>query len=375
MKVGVLSRHSVANYGSLWQAYALQTAIEKLGYEVVNINYTPAGEVGGRLAKTLVNVSRWGKNPLTKILFLIYQYPSFSYTFSTFKNFRNKYLKQTEEYLSYQQLGDKLPDVDLFCTGSDQVWNLLYDNKIDDTYFFNFLPDEKRRISYAASFGGNNFANSNTQKYIDFLKKYDSISVREDSGVRILKEFGIESKQVLDPTLLLSKEEWDTLLPLKEKKEDYILIYQLRPNKKFDEYAKLLAKKTGLKLVRISPMLFQKIKAGEFHYLPEATEFLWYIKNAKCLLTDSFHGTCFALNFETDFIEILPGRFNARNESLLKAMGVENRILKDYADYSLFNKKIDWNHINDLHEIQKRASMDYLKIILEGEKNAINKCC
>ncbi|MCI5509801.1 MAG: polysaccharide pyruvyl transferase family protein [Eubacterium sp.] len=368
MRVGVLSRHSVANYGSLWQAYALQTVIEQLGCEAININYTPEKEVGGTLAKTLVNVSRWGKKSVTRLAFLAYQYPSFTHTFSTFRRYRKLYLKETKEYTSSEQLKRDLPKVDLFCTGSDQVWNLLYDNKIDDTYFFDFLPDDKRRIAYAASFGGNKFEDGNVEKYANYLKKYDSISVREDSGVQILKQFGINGMQVLDPTLLLSKEEWEKLLPDKQKKEDYILIYQLRPNKEFDNFAVELSKKTGMKLIRISTMFFQKFKCGEFHYLPKPEEFLWYIKNAKCLLTDSFHGTCFAINFETQFIEILPGRFNARNQSLLKAMGVEDRILTDYHDFSLYDKKIDWGNVDEIHTSKKEQSMEILKEMIERKE-------
>lgn len=361
MRIGILSRHSVANYGSLLQAYALQTVIEKLGYEAININYTPIGEVGGNLAKTLSNVSRWSKNPITKLLFFLYQYPSCSHTFSKFKMYRKEYLKETKEYHSTNELSKDLPNVDLFCTGSDQVWNVLYDNKIDDTYFFDFLPPEKNRIAFSASFGGNSFSNNDINKYMGYLNNYDFISVREDSGVKILREYDIKGIQVLDPTLLLSSEDWEKKLPIKEKKKDFILIYQLRPNKKFDDYAKQLSKKTGLKLVRISTMYFQRFKCGEFHYLPKPEEFLWYIKNATYLLTDSFHGTCFAINFNTQFIEILPGRFNARNRSLLKIMGVENRILADYDNLDLCNNKIDYRIINDRLKKLKEDSIEVLK--------------
>lgn len=367
MKVGVLSRHSVANYGSLFQAYALQAVIEKLGYEAININYTPSSEIGGNLAKTLVNVSRWGKNPITKLIFCGYQFSSCTHTFHMFRKFREKYLKETKEYTSSVQLKNDLPDVDLFCTGSDQVWNVLYDNKIDDTYYFDFLPENARRIAYAASFGGNKFENESVEKYVKYLKKYDAISVREDSGVEILKSFGIQGKQVLDPTLLLDREDWKKVIRNKRKVREYILIYQLRPNKAFDEYAKKLAKQTGLELIRISVMYFQKFKCGKFIYLPEPDEFLWYIKNAKCLLTDSFHGTCFAINFATPFIEVLPGRFDARNQSLLKKMGVEDRILTDYRDFSLFEKAINWSHVNKLHTQEKKKSICQLRIMLDGE--------
>ena len=95
---------------------------------------------------------------------------------------------------------------------------------------------------------------------------------------------------------------------------------------------------------------------------------LWYIKNAKCLLTDSFHGTCFAINFGTQFIEILPGRFNARNQSLLKAMGVEDRILMDYHDFSLYEKKIEWGKVDAIHNAKREQSIEILKEMIEGEE-------
>lgn len=368
MKVGVLSRHSVANYGSLFQAFALQMMIEKLGYEAVNINYTPSNEIGGNLAQTLACVSRWRKNPISKLLFYCYQFPSCTHTFNSFKKFRKVYLKETKEYTSSVQLKNDLPEVDLFCTGSDQVWNLLYDNRIDDTYFFDFLPDDARRIAYAASFGGNTFENENVSRYAQYLKKYDAISVREDSGVEILKSFGIQGKQVLDPTLLLDKSDWEKISTDKGKTEGYILIYQLKPNKAFDDYAEEVAMRTGLKLIRISVMYFQQFKCGKFIYLPKPNEFLWYIKNANCLLTDSFHGTCFAINFGTPFIEILPGRFNARNQSLLKIMGLEDRILKDYNDFSLLEKAINWSNVNEIHQKEKEKSLEWLRRMIEGEK-------
>ena len=347
MTIGVISRHSVANYRSLLQAYALQTVLEKMGYNAININYTPINEVGGNLAKTLVNNSRWSKNPFTKMAFLAYQYPSFSHTFNTFKKFRTKYLKETVEYYSSEEMKNDLSDVDIFCTGSDQVWNKLYNDNLDPAYFLDFAPDEKKRIAYAASFGGNKF-DTKDAKYIELLKKYSYITVREDTGVSLLSEMGLESSQVLDPTLLLNKQEWDLLVEKKEKREPYYLIYQLKPNKQFDEYAKKISKKYHKKLIRVTPFLFQIIKCGKLVYLPNPSEFLWFIKNADCLLTDSFHGSCFAINFNVPFIEILPGKYNARNESLLRTFKLNNRILHDYNNISIVEEKIDYGLVNKL---------------------------
>lgn len=363
MKVAVISRHSVANYGSLFQAYALQKVLEtKIGVDVINIDYTPENEKGRNLAKSLVNQSRWSKSFITKLAFYIYQTPSFSYTFNKFKKFRKDYLSQSDqEYTSSEMIRKNIPDVDIFCTGSDQVWNILYDGKIDNTYFLDFLPDNTPRFSYAASFGGNTFKKLSDPIYKELLSKYNKISVREDSGIDILKDFSLNGKQVLDPTLLLEKEYWESLVPSIKKKEKYILIYQLRPNKEFDNYVLNFAKSKGLKLIRVSTMFFQSIKCGKFKYLPKPEEFLWLIKNADYFFTDSFHGTCFAINFGVNFSEILPGRFNARNQSLLRLVGLEDRIITDLSTYDIPEKSINFKNVYNKLEIERGKSIEFLK--------------
>lgn len=363
MKVAVISRHSVANYGSLFQAHALQKVLEtKIGVDAINIDYTPSNEKGRKLVKSLVNQSRWSKSFITKLAFYIYQTPSFSYTFKKFKEFRKIYLNQTdEEYTSSEMIKNNLPNADIFCTGSDQVWNILYDGKIDNTYFLDFLPDNTKRFSYAASFGGNTFEKLSDPIYKELLSKYNAISVREDSGIDILKDFSLNGKQVLDPTLLLEKEYWESLVPNIKKKEKYILIYQLRPNKEFDNYVLNFSKNKGLKLIRVSTMFFQSIKCGKFKYLPKPEEFLWLIKNADYFFTDSFHGTCFAINFGVNFSEILPGRFNARNQSLLRLVGLENRIITDLSTYDIPEKPIDFKHVYNKLEIERKNSIEFLK--------------
>lgn len=367
MKVGIISRHSVANYGSLWQAYALEKVISSLGFPAVTIDYTPTNEIGGNLAFSLLHNTRWNKNIITKSMFLLYQYPSFSYTFRKFKNFRKKYLTETIEYTSSNDLSMNLPDVDIFCTGSDQVWNQLYDGNRDKTYFLNFVPDNYKKIAYAASFGSNSFDDSDLIEYKNLLKRYNYITVREDSGVDILQKMNITGEQVIDPTLLFTTSQWDEIANSNVNLRDYILIYQLRPNKKFDEYAKKLAKTKNMKLIRISPLFFQFYKSGKFVYLPDPTMFLSYIKNASCLLTDSFHGTCFAISFRTKFIEILPGRFNARNQSLLKTVRLEDRILHSYDDFSLFDKSIEWDTTHKILSERRECSLNKLKRMIQDE--------
>lgn len=111
-----------------------------------------------------------------------------------------------------------------------------------------------------------------------WLKRYDKITIRENSGVKIANELGVPAEQVLDPTFLLEKSEWEKLIPQRECSEKYVLVYQLHPNKQFDEYAKQYAKKKGLKLYRLSHCFHHIVRSGKFVCCPPIGEFLWYIK-------------------------------------------------------------------------------------------------
>lgn len=359
MNIGILTRHAVTNYGSLFQSYALQSEIEKLGHNATIINYVPSNELGGALAFSLAKNKKKEQKTLKKIVYFLYQYPSCLYTFIVFKKYRKKLLKETKEFKTSSKIEKELNDINVYCTGSDQVWNVLNNNG-DDAYFFSFLSDNKKRISYASSFGGNEFYFKEVLKYTNLLEKYSFITVRENSGVEILKRLGIKGRKVIDPTLLLTNSEWNELLPKKEKKHNYILIYQLNKNSEFDKYAKEISKITGLEIIRISTMFYQIFNCGRFIYLPKPEEFLWYIKNAEYMLTDSFHGTCFSIQFRTKFIEFLPPKFNERNLDILKSVNLEDRILNDYNDYSILNKSIDWNTVHQKLSLERDKSKSIL---------------
>lgn len=207
--------------------------------------------------------------------------------------------------------------------------------------------------------------NKNLEAYFQkWLEKYTYISVREDSAISLLDEMGLSSKQVLDPTLLFDSSFWSKLLtPIKEKK--YVLVYQLHNDKKLGEYAKKVAKEKGLPLVRISASFHQIMRPGKFIWCPSIGEFLSYIKNADCMITDSFHGTAFAINFNTQFVEVLPNNnTGTRNMSILKMTGLSNRIAMDY-DVKISQEKIDFTKANSVLIKEREKSIRCLKEMLE----------
>ena len=165
---------------------------------------------------------------------------------------------------------------------------------------------------------------------------------------------------MLDPTFLLSKDEWSRLLPKRECKEKFVLVYQLHPNKQFDKYAKAFAKSKGLKLYRISHCFHHIVRSGKFICCPPIEEFMWYIKNAEYFLTDSFHGTAFSIGFNTQFVNVLPKKYSERIQSILELIGYENRILQSYDDFNITDEKIDFNKVNEIIETERKKSYDIL---------------
>lgn len=365
MKVAVITRHAITNYGSLLQAYATQEVIERFGYSCEIIDYIRKEESYKEHEKTVLKRKpNWYSNPLKRIIYLALRQPENIAAGRKFEQERKELLNLTKLYDSPDAIKQDPPIADVYITGSDQVWGPTENGEYDDSYCLSFTDGKK--ISYAASFGRVEM-NQNLKDYFKkWLKKYNYISVREDSAVKLLSGMKISSRQVLDPTLLLDSSFWYKLLkPIKEKK--YILVYQLHNDKKLGEYAIKVAKEKGLPLVRVSSSLHQIMRPGKFIWCPSIGKFLSYIKNADCMITDSFHGTAFAINFGTPFIEVLPNNKTAsRNISILKLTGLTDRILSNDNDVMLAKKKIDYSIVNQIIEENRQYSLSVFKNMIEN---------
>lgn len=367
MKVAVITRHAITNYGSLLQAFATQQIIENLGYECEIIDYIRKDESYAQHEKTLLTRKpEWNRNPIKKAIYLMLRQPESIAAGRRFEKAQIKYLKRTKNYCSAGQLKTNPPIADIYMTGSDQVWGPTEDGSYDDSYCLSFTKAADKRISYAASFGHTNMTQELSTYYKKWLSRYQHITVREDSAVEIIKELGLKAKQVIDPTLLLTAADWGKLIkPVKPKK--YVLVYQLHNDMKLGKYAKAVAKDFGLPLIRISTSFHQIFREGKFVWCPEIGEFLSYIKNAECVITDSFHGTAFAINLNTPFVEVLPNNnTGTRNISILKLTGLSDRILTDINDTSLAREKIDFSKVNQIIDEKRIDCLRILKDMLEN---------
>lgn len=368
-KVGIITLHRVVNYGSVLQTYALQNKMEKLGYKPTIIDYYPERlHIKGMLKRIKNKGSKYEKSIILRNIARIVIFPSYLIRFNMFEKFLKKYIKMSEKtYYEEKDFENNKFDFDIYCTGSDQVWNSGWNEKIDKPLFLSFAPENKRKIAYAASFGKKELEDNEKDVTRAFLKRYDAISLREKSGVEIVNDLGIEnSVNVVDPTLLLCGNEWRSLSSNKYNDEDYILVYNLNRNSKIDRYADNLSKKTGLKIKFLSYQLHEFYKKGKIYCNPKVEDFLALIDSAKYVITDSFHATAFSINFNTQFVIVYPGKFSTRLQSLLEINHLENRVAKNEEDVGIIDNIIDFNQVNDIMNNERKKSYDWLKKSMEG---------
>lgn len=365
MKALIITRHAISNYGSLLQAIATQDIFEKLNYNCQIINYIRSDELYYNQEKTLIKAkSSFNKSFIKRTMYLILRQPFSILAGKKFASMRKKHLKLTKLYNDIEQLKNDKPVADVYITGSDQVWGPVMNGTYDSAYCLSFTKDDDHRIAFGASFGRTNFDESTSIFFKKWLSRYDSIAVREDSAVQLLNSWGITAKQVIDPTLMLDSKYWGNYTKNINKK--YILIYQIHHNKKLDAYAKSIAKIYHLPLIRISASMHQLIRGGTFKFCPDICEFLSFIKNAQCLITDSFHGTAFALNFNTPFVDILPNETSTRIMSLLRLTGLTDRVLQNEQDFELAFKPIDFTYANAILTKKREEGIKILSEMIEG---------
>ena len=168
-------------------------------------------------------------------------------------------------------------------------------------------------------------------------------------------------EHVLDPTLLLSKDEWENIVENPEIQEPYCFVYQLHHNKKFEEYVRYIEKELKIKVYRVNPSIYFAFKPGKFIYLPNIGKVLGLIKNAKFVITDSFHGTVFSMLLNTNFVDFLPNLTSTRITSILKLVGLENRIVQNEKNIDILSDNIDFNSVNMILEKERNKSLDLLR--------------
>ena len=375
-KIGILTQPLEHNYGGLLQAYALCEVLRQKGFDSIVLDRKQSYSTirkGLSHAKTLIYKCLGKKRQFTLFLsnsdkHILYQQTDY---------FINKYipnisLLNNEELLSYIQKKYFYA----YVVGSDQVWRPCYSLNLP-TYFLDFVEENKsvKKLSYAASFGVDTweFTEEQTLMARKLIKEFDAVSVREDSGVKLCKEYlGCEAEHVLDPTMLLEKEHYIKLFEQEGevKSKGNLFTYVLDRDGEKESVIKRYEKELCLQEFTSQPKETQLTRKGiknniEDYKYPTVTKWLRSFYDAEFIITDSFHGCVFSIIFNKPFIAILNhGRGASRFYSLLKMFDLEDRIYTHESDCS--NRAIDWNQVNEKLNSLRIHSKSFFKNQLNG---------
>ena len=349
-KVGIITIVNVNNYGAELQAFATFRKLQLMGYNAEIINYLYYKDwryIDSKMSRSFNSMSIKGKIiyfakyrvasfVLNKILPLICK--DVKQRIANFNSFHQHNTRFSKLYKSMKDLYTDTPIYDVYMVGSDQVWNPNASSSIEP-YFLTFAPHSALTVSYASSFGVSKIENNSIANRIKLgLSSIKTISVRESSGVNLVKELtGRTAQLVCDPTLLLNKSEWTMFMkPVSNMPQRYVLIYQLSESDAIVKLATRIGKQEQIPVYRICKRAFKvKKDKGVVNILNAGpSEFLSLITNASFIITNSFHGTAFSINFVVLFYTVVSAKKknNNRMESLLDYVGLGKRIVKDDVD-------------------------------------------
>lgn len=353
-KVGILTFQYANNYGAVLQAYALRRRINSLGgYQAELINYVPEG-----------------------------------YTYAVPANTNEAYERMLEKRAHFESFlkehcGLNQPMIhevkgaayDYCCVGSDQVWNFEF-GRVNENYLLAYLDESVQKFAYAVSVG---MSVERARAYKDIFSRYapkfKGISLRESEQLSFISEMsGLECRAVADPTLLLEPEEYKDIIAKEALREEpFLFFFWLEHDHelmKGVEFVNMLSRKYGLPVVHsivdAPPYMFSK-DGGCMMY--EGVEnFLWYIQNARMVVTNSYHATLFSMQLQTPFYAFAVHAMKSRFDTLTEKMGIGSRIVESYLDASQVSDTMDFSDITEKIQSERKGSLAFLKKMLDAEE-------
>lgn len=368
MKTGLVTFYHIHHYGALLQAAALTRAVESLGGECEIIDYYVNQD--NALFKKPTGLGSAAHDVHTAL-----HYKALAKRYDRFEAFAKENLHlSARHYETRKELKEAELPYDAILAGSDQIWNpLIFPDKRFDPVFFGTFSD-RRKIAYAPSFGTPRIPEGMEQELKDYLEGFSHLSVREVQGQRIVKDVaGKEAPVVLDPTLLLNREQWGAMArtPADCPPGGYILCYCINKPGALAPYINALAERTGLPVVQLCGIRQKVYPKAKCILDAGPAEFLGLFRNAAYVCTNSFHGTVFSVQFRRPFFTaVAPGELAApeqsRTFSILNRLGLTNRIIGK-GDTAMPEAEINWVDVEEKLTAARRFSLDYLCAALAGD--------
>ena len=381
MKVGILTILNVNNYGAELQCCALYRKLQQLGYDAEVINYLfgihPEHVFDGEKRTVPIPLKQLIKVkllPVVQNMFCMFHQKNKRLRNKRFDEFHAKYNHLTSTvYPSVKSLYEAKFNYDVLCIGSDQVWNYMKGYSLEP-FFACFDKNNTKKITYASSIGLSSLSVEAEQVFKKELASFAYISVREQQASEILEKLlNRKIDVVLDPTLILNKQEWIEVAKYDMcPKEKYLLVYivTIKPCDYVLTLARHIAKQRNLKIVRICRDAYPEHSGSDVEEILTAgpSDFVGLFSKAEFVVTNSFHGTVFSINFSKPFYSVIKSHHstNSRLTSILKKLGLEDRIVPVGSQLPMISD-IDFSGPSAKLEAERKLSIEYINKALSNK--------
>lgn len=363
-KILLITIFDTINFGTYLQALATAIKINELGGDVDILWYEREHNRSRVPMEDTFKCLRY----LRPLYYKIRQNKTYIQK-SECRSFVRRHVNITKLFYSFTELKHNPPKADVYLTGSDQVWNTYHNKGIEPVYYLDFIPDEEKRVAFSASIGMDEIAPAYLEETKRLLSKYQAISVRESHAVSLLAQIGIQAQKVVDPTILLNRQEWGKCATPYKNDRPYVLVYSVEWGKideTISKTARLAANILGGEVIEVNYVGKEKQIPDcdkRFCYATAET-FLSLMLGASFVVISSFHGTAFSLNLQIPFITVAPERFSSRIDSLLTQTGTMGRKISIFDKNEvgkIINSPIDFNYVRTVINAERETSLSFIR--------------
>lgn len=367
--IGIVSYNincNFTNYGSALQSWALSQCIDKIGLEIgvqsKLIDYCPSVlEDSDCLNPTK---KMWDTDDEARHM-IDMMMPAIHENYRKFEAFYTNRFRRTKKKYTDDNFDNVVADesIDGFVCGSDTIFCITEFKGFVKGYFANFDCMRGKSVSYAASFGDSTFTERDYNMLNNLLQNFRALGIRENDMLPYVKEnVKVRTERTIDPTLLAEASLYDSITAEPQLKDPYLLLYSRRYNNNMEQFAEKLAIEKGLRIVEISIRATNVEKGHIMRYDAGVEEFLSLVKNAACVVTNSFHGIIFATQLRTPFFCFSREQGDTKISELLNLFGLSNRLMVDGTEQVSFD--IDFNKVHKSIADTRKESLEYLKYAL-----------
>ena len=362
MKIGILTMYRSGNYGATLQAYATKQAINENNFgDAEIINYC-SDAVKQKIDRRFIKKAGLFGTAVACVE-KIYYHPRMKKV----NAFIDSYAPSGQ--LKREDLAELNDRYDIFLSGSDQIWNPQIQQG-DYSYLLDFVNDPKKKRSYGSSFGTKIIDDEYKEDYKRLLSEYQRLTVRELAGVELIDELiGCKADLVLDPTLLLTPEQWEAKLPQSKFKRGYVFAYQMAHSSLIAKVVSRARRNFGAKAVFVPFPILGVCKCRPALNL-SSLEWLRAIHDSEFVVTDSFHGAVFSIIFRKQFYYIITSdtvrKRLSRLETLLDSLGISNRLIDDVEKCD-FSDRINYDDVHEKLDALRERSLSILKELVTNE--------